>query len=79
MFEVQAVNSNITYDFITSVQEIKLQNCEEKQKNKWTSAQGLLFDVQLKSLKLQQKLEAGSVLINELKTLLLPLLLLWLL
>lgn len=67
MFEVQAVNSNITYDFITSVQEIKLQNCEEKQKNKWTSAQGLLFDVQLKSLKLQQKLEAGSVLINELK------------
>lgn len=67
MFEVQAANSNITYDFITSVQEIKLQNCEERQRDKWTSTQRLLFNVQLKSLKLQQELEAGSVLINELK------------
>lgn len=67
MFEIQAVNSNITYDFITSATEIKLQNCEERQRNKWISTQELLFDVQLKSLKLQQKLEAGSIFINEVK------------
>lgn len=73
MFEVQSVNSNITYDFITSVQEIKLQNCEERQRDKWISTQRLLFDVQLKSLKLQQKLEAGSILINEVKNIVITL------
>ena len=28
LFEQQAINNNKTYEFITSIQEIKLQDCE---------------------------------------------------
>ena len=30
LFEQQAINNNKTYEFITSMQEIKLQDCESK-------------------------------------------------
>ena len=30
LFEQQAINNNKTYEFITSMQEIKLQDCELK-------------------------------------------------
>ena len=67
LFEKQAINSNKTYEFITSMQEIKLQNCEQRRRWEWEDVQADLFDVQMKSLKLQQTQEAGSIFINELK------------
>ena len=67
LFEQQAINSNKTYEFITSMQEIKLQNCEQRRRWEWEDIQADLFGVQMKSLKLQQTQEAGSVFINELK------------
>jgi len=55
------------YQLITGMQEIKLQGCEQRKRWEWEDVQANLFDVNLKSLNLQQNQEAGSVLINELK------------
>ena len=67
LFEQQAINNNKTYEFITSMQEIKLQDCEQRRRWEWEDTQADLFGVQMKSLKLQQKQEAGSIFINEVK------------
>jgi len=49
------------------MQEIKLQDCEQRRRWEWEDVQADLFKVQMKSLKLQQTQEAGSIFINELK------------
>ena len=67
LFERQAMNNAKTYQFITSMQEIKLQDCERRRRWEWEDVQADLFDVQMKSLKLQQKQEAGYIFINEVK------------
>lgn len=67
LFEQQAINQNKTYQFVTSMQEIKLQDCEQRRRWEWEDTQANLFNVQMKSLKLQQMQEAGSIFINELK------------
>lgn len=66
-FEKQAQNNNKTYQFITAMQEIKLQDCEQRRRWEWEDVQAELFDANMKSLKLQQTLEAGSIFINEIK------------
>lgn len=70
LFEQQAINQNKTYQFITSMQEIKLQDCEQRRRWEWEDTQADLFRVQMKSLKLQQTQEAGSIFINEVKNIL---------
>ena len=67
LFEQQAINNNKTYEFITSMQEIKLQGCEQRRRWEWEDTQADLFGVQMKLLKLQQTQEAGSIFINEVK------------
>lgn len=67
LFEKQAINQNKTYQFITSMQEIKLQDCERRRRWEWEDVQADLFGVQMKALKLQQTQEAGSIFINEVK------------
>ncbi|MDE6003041.1 MAG: peptidase domain-containing ABC transporter, partial [Prevotella sp.] len=67
LFEQQAINNNKTYQFLTSMQEIKLQDCEQRRRWEWEDVQAGLFKVQMKSLKLQQTQEAGGILINEIK------------
>ena len=54
LFEKQAINQNKTYQFITSMQEIKLQDCEQRRRWEWEDVQADLFGVQMKSLKLQR-------------------------
>lgn len=70
LFEQQAISQNRTYQFITSMQEIKLQDCERRRRWEWEDTQADLFQVQMKSLKLQQTQEAGSIFINEVKNIL---------
>lgn len=70
LFEQQAINQNKTYQFITSMQEIKLQDCEQRRRWEWEDTQADLFQIQMKSLKLKQTQEAGSVFINEVKNIL---------
>lgn len=67
LFEQQAKNQNKTYQLLTSMQEIKLQNCEQRRRWEWEDTQADLFSVQMKLLKLQQTREAGSIFINEIK------------
>ncbi len=73
-FERQAINNNKTYQFITSMQEIKLQDCEQRRRWEWEDVQADLFDVNLKILKLQQTQEAGSIFINEMKNIIITVL-----
>lgn len=74
LFERQSENNNKTYQFITSMQEIKLQNCERRRRWEWEDVQASLFEVQMKNLKLQQTQEAGSVFINEMKNIIITVL-----
>lgn len=73
-FEQRAISQNKTYQFITSMQEIKLQDCERRRRWEWEDTQADLFGVQMKSLKLQQTQEAGSIFINEVKNILITVL-----
>ena len=70
IFEIQAINQDRTYQFITSMQEIKLQDCERRRRWEWEDTQADLFAVQMKSLRLQQNQEAGAIFINEVKNIL---------
>lgn len=67
LFEKEALNNNKTYQFLTSMQEIKLQDCEQRRRWEWEDVQADLFGVQMKNLRLQQTQEAGSIFINEVK------------
>ena len=67
LFGQLALNQNMTYQFVTNMQEIKLQDCERRRRWEWEDVQADLFNVQMKSLKLQQTQEAGSIFINEVK------------
>ena len=74
LFEHLAKNQNKTYQLISSMQEIKLQDCERRRRWEWEDTQAYLFTVQMKSLKLQQSQEAGSIFINEVKNILITVL-----
>lgn len=74
LFEQQAINQNKTYQLITSIQEIKLQDCERRRRWEWEDVQADLFGVQMKVLKLQQTQEAGSIFINEIKNIIITVL-----
>lgn len=69
-FEKAGRNRNVTYQLITGMQEIKLQGCEQRKRWEWEDAQAELFEVNVKRLDLQQVQQAGSVVINELKNVL---------
>ncbi len=74
LFEQQAINNNRTYQFITSMQEIKLQNCERRRRWEWEDTQADLFDVQMRAMRLEQTQQAGSIFINEVKNILITVL-----
>lgn len=74
LFEQLADNQNKTYQFITTMQEIKLQGCERRRRWEWEDVQADLFAIRMKSLKLQQTQEAGSIFINEIKNILITVL-----
>jgi len=69
-FEQNGINRNKVYQLINGMQEIKLQGCEQRRRWDWEDTQADLFEVKLKTLSLEQTQEAGSILINEIKNLL---------
>lgn len=74
LFEQQAINQNLTYQFISTMQEVKLQGCEKRRRWEWEDVQADLFNVQIKILRLQQTQEAGSIFINEVKNIIITVL-----
>lgn len=66
-FEQQSRNQSKTMQLLNGMQEIKLQHCERRRCWEWEDIQADLFRTNIKSMKLQQTQEAGSILINEIK------------
>jgi len=69
MFYAHSKNNDTTFELITSMQEIKLQGCEERNRKEWADVQFDLYNVRMKGLRLEQWQESGCLLINELKNL----------
>lgn len=69
-FNVAAANQSNVYQLITGMQEIKLNNCEKQKRWEWERIQAKLFKVSVKGLILTQNQQAGSVLINQIKNIL---------
>ena len=69
-FEQSAINQSKTYQLITGMQEIKLQNCTKQKRWEWEDVQADLFKTRIASLKIEQIQSIGSVVINESKNIL---------
>ncbi|RXQ97398.1 peptidase domain-containing ABC transporter [Ancylomarina salipaludis] len=69
-FSVLASEQSNIYQLITGMQEIKLNNCEKEKRWEWERIQMKLFKVKTASLMLNQNQQAGSLLINQLKNVL---------
>ncbi|MCQ2203836.1 MAG: peptidase domain-containing ABC transporter [Bacteroidales bacterium] len=66
-FEKRAVNDNLTYQMVTSMQEIKLQGCQQRRRDEWVDAQKKLYDVKVGMQKMQQSQVMGGAFVNEAK------------
>ena len=69
-FEQRALNQSKTYQLISGMQEIKLQNFEKQKRWEWEDIQADLFKTNIASLKLEQYQTIGNVFINETKNIL---------
>ena len=69
-FEQKALNQSKTYQIISGMQEIKLQNFEKQKRWEWEDIQADLFKTNIATLKLEQYQTAGNVFINETKNIL---------
>lgn len=66
-FDLYARRQNKTIQIIDGMQDIKLQNCEQRKRWEWEDTQADLFHTNIASIKLQQTQEGGSLFINEIK------------
>jgi ATP-binding cassette, subfamily B, bacterial len=69
-FNVASANQSNVYQLITGMQEIKLNNCEKQKRWEWERIQAKLFRVSVRGLMLNQNQQAGSMLINQIKNVL---------
>jgi ATP-binding cassette, subfamily B, bacterial len=67
-------NQSKLIQLISGIQEIKLNNAEKQKRWEWENIQSGLFKVNIKNLSLRQYQEAGGVLINESKNILITIL-----
>ena len=69
-FEQLSENRNTLIELIQGMQEIKLQNSENKRRWMWTNIQARLFRINMKALSLSQSQDIGAGFINQLKDIL---------
>ncbi len=69
-FERQAQSSEKTLQLIDTMQETKLHGAERRRRWEWEDTQADLYEVNLEILTLQQTQSIGSILINEVKNVL---------
>lgn len=69
-FQESAINYSNIVQLITGVQDIKLNTCEDKKRKEWESIQTKLYDINTKSLWINQVQEIGASLIDNVKNLL---------
>lgn len=73
-FAQQAKNQSSIIQMVSGMQDIKLNNSEKIRRWEWEGIQARLFRVRIKSLSLTQYQRIGSVLINDLKNIVISLL-----
>ena len=66
-FEQKALEQSKTMQMLNGMQEIKLQRCERRRRWEWEDTQADLFRTSIDTTRLQQSQEAGSIVINEVK------------
>lgn len=69
-FDQQAENQSYIIEFVTSMQDVKINSCERRKKNIWAEIQGRLYNTRIRSLSLTQLQFSGGTLINQVKNLL---------
>jgi ATP-binding cassette, subfamily B, bacterial len=69
-FGVAGKENTATMQLVQGMQEIKLNQCEQRKRNEWEGLQSNLFDLQFKMLYLGQYQQAGAFFINEGKNIL---------
>lgn len=69
-FQQLSDNQHMLIELIQGMQEIKLQNSQEKRRWRWAEIQAKLFKVQIKGLAITQYQDAGASFINQLKDIL---------
>lgn len=69
-FEQSSISQSKTYQLISGMQEIKLQNCTHQKRWEWEDIQADLFKTRIASLKVEQTQSIGSIVINESKNIL---------
>lgn len=66
-FDARSRNQSKIFQLIQGMQEIKLQNAEQRKRWDWEDVQADLFEINVLALKLKQTQEAGNIFINEVK------------
>lgn len=66
-FAQNSANQNSLIQLIAGMQEIKLNTCEQQQRWDWEYIQAKIFKLRIKGLTISQYQESGSILINEIK------------
>jgi ATP-binding cassette subfamily B protein len=74
LFSQRGRNHSKTIQMLAGMQEIKLQHCESRRRWEWEDIQADLFQTNIAGMKLQQNQEAGSILINEVKNIVITIL-----
>lgn len=67
LFNYQSKNQDSIIQIVRGMQEIKLNNCGQKKIDAWKNIREKTFHINLRSLKINQYQQSGSVLINEIK------------
>jgi len=73
-FAQQSSNQSNVIQLVTGMQEIKLNACEQQKRWEWERIQARLFRLQIKGLALGQYQDSGGVLINQIKNILITIL-----
>lgn len=63
-------NQDTLIEFINGIKDIKLHNAEKRKRWKWEHIQARLFDFNIKSLTVDQHQQAGAMLINQCRNIL---------
>ncbi|MBB6503031.1 ATP-binding cassette subfamily B protein [Pedobacter cryoconitis] len=69
-FDNASMNQSNMIELIGGIQEIKLNNCEQQKRWHWERVQASIFKFNIKSLALSQYQQAGSMFINQAKSIL---------
>lgn len=69
-FELSGQNQNEILQMLSGIQEIKLNNSENKKRLAWETVQAKLFKLNIASLRITQTQQSGTFIINEGKNLL---------